>query len=63
MRNKERDDLKKKVTDRGGKNSAYSPNIQFIKGEKVTHIGENRTKIGSKTYYGSSAANEALDDL
>ena len=63
MTSKERRDLQNKVTGNGGKDSAYDPNVQFIKGEKVTHIGENRTKIGTKTHYGSSAANQALDDL
>ena len=63
MTTKERNDHKNQVTNTGGKNSAYDPNTQFHKGEKVTHIGENRTKIGNKTYYGSSAANQALDDL
>ena len=63
MTNKERDDLKNKVNSSGGKNSAYDPNVQFINGKKVTHIGENRTKIGNKTHFGSSAANQALDNL
>ena len=63
MTTKEREDLKKSIKESGGKNSAYDPNVQFIGGQKVTHIDDNRTKIGLKTYYGSSDANKALDDL
>ncbi|HEX9512992.1 MAG TPA: hypothetical protein VF939_21025 [Puia sp.] len=63
MTTKEKNDLKTKVTTNGGRNSAYDPNVQFINGVKVTHIDTNRTKIDTTTYYGSSAANQALDGL
>jgi len=63
MTTKERNDLQSKVIKNGGRDSAHEPNVQFIGGEKITHIGENRTKIGNKTYFGSSDANQALDNL
>jgi hypothetical protein len=63
MTKKDRDGVRNNVTRDGGKDSAYDRNVQFINGVKVTHIGTNRTQIGLKTYYGSSDANKALDDL
>lgn len=32
-------------------------------GNKVTHIDNNRTIVNGKTYYGYSAANNALNQL
>jgi len=64
MTSNERKDLQNKVKkSKGGRDSAHDANVQFIGGEKVTHIDTNRTKIGKKTYFGSSAANQALDNL
>ena len=61
MTNKERENLKNNASKAGAKTSAYDPNVQFLNGFKIIHTGTNRTKVGTVTYYGDSAANTAIN--
>lgn len=61
MTNNERKSVWNTGTESGFRNSTNDSRSQVNNsGVKITHIGENRTKVGTTTYFGASAAKKAI---
>ena len=64
MTTRDRADVKNTATtNAGARNSAYDSNVQILPNGDKVKLGDNTTRIGTKTYYGSSSAKEALKNL
>ncbi len=61
MTKNERKEVQTTASNSGYKPSNYDCNVQINgNGDKIKHIGDNRTIVNGTTYYGSSNAKKAI---